>query len=153
MAQAVRWRPVRWLMHMGIRTLVPRHRVGIALVPVDEQGRVLLLHHVFHPYIRWGLPGGWLSRNEKPEECALRELREETGLDAQIGPVVHMIREEMPVHINVAYLGYVEPATMILSAEILEAGWFTPDSLPAPLFQFTRDAITAALQVRARQPA
>lgn len=151
MAQAVRWRPIQWLMHLGIQTLVPRHRVGVSLVPVDNQGRILLLHHVFHPYVRWGLPGGWLNRNEKPEACALRELQEETGLVGQIGPVVHLIREEVPAHLNVAFLGHVQPAPMSLSAEILQAGWFRPDALPAPLFPFTRDAIAAALEIRAWQ--
>jgi ADP-ribose pyrophosphatase YjhB (NUDIX family) len=153
MASAVRWRPLQWLMHLGIQTVVPRHRIGVALVLLDEQGRVLLLNHVFHPHVPWGLPGGWLSRNEDPEACALRELKEETGLVARIGPILHFMWEEVPPHVNVAYLGYVEPGAVTLSAEILELGWFTVDSLPAPLLPFTRDAIAAALQLRSRQTA
>ena len=151
MARVVRWRPVTWLMYLGIYAFVPRHRVGVSVVPIDRQGRVLLLHHVFHPHVPWGLPGGWLNRNEKPEQCAVRELKEETGLDACIGPVVHLMREDMPPHVNVAYVGYVEPAPLTLSAEILEARWFRPDALPAPLFQFTRDSIAAALRRRAAE--
>ena len=42
------------------------------------QGQVLLVEHVFHPYAPWGLPGGWIDRNESPSQTAvIRELQEE----------------------------------------------------------------------------
>ena len=44
---------------------------------------LLLIRRGEHPYLgQWALPGGFLRRNETVEECALRELREETGLEA-----------------------------------------------------------------------
>ena len=146
-AHLVRWRPLQRLMVLGIRAIVARHRVGVALVAIDDQGRILLLHHVFHPYVPWDLPGGWLARGETPAACALRELKEETGLDASLGPVVHVARVETPPHLIVAYLADVQPGAMTLGPEIINADWFAPDDLPTPLLPFSREAIQAARRV------
>lgn len=147
MARLVRWRPLQRFMVLGIRTVVARHRVGVALVPIDDRGRILLLHHVFHPYVPWGLPGGWLGRNEAPEACALRELKEETGLDGSLGPVVHVGHVEEPSHLIVAYLARTAPGEMTFGPEIIDARWFEPDALPVPLLPFSREAIEAALRL------
>ena len=134
------------LMIVGIRMVVPRQRIGIVTVLLDEQQRVLLLRHVFHPTHPWGLPGGWLNRNEAPEEAAVREVKEETGLTAVLDDVIQVRREEFPPHIGMAYMGRVLPGTIKLSNEIIEAAWFAVDELPEPILPFMRDAIHTALK-------
>ena len=149
-ARIVQWPFVQSLMVLGIRMVVARHRVGVSVVPLDERGRILLLHHVFHPYVPWGLPGGWLEGDENPDACALRELKEETNLTARLGPVVHVARESGPSHLNIAYLAYVRAQPVQFSAEIMKANWFYPDELPQPLFPFTERAIRLALEQHRR---
>jgi ADP-ribose pyrophosphatase YjhB (NUDIX family) len=52
-------------------------------------GRVLLVKRRFDPLAgRWSLPGGALEVGETLAEGLARELREETGLDVEVGPVV-----------------------------------------------------------------
>jgi 8-oxo-dGTP pyrophosphatase MutT (NUDIX family) len=61
------------------------HRFAAGVVPVDESGRVLLVHQWRHPVqkMQWEIPAGAVDGNETPAEAALRELREETGYEAQ----------------------------------------------------------------------
>src|SRR6266852_8148513 len=56
-----------------------RFTVTAGAIIFDDAGRVLLLEHVFRPDSGWGIPGGFLSKREQPEEALRRELREEIG--------------------------------------------------------------------------
>ncbi|MFC3577802.1 NUDIX domain-containing protein [Streptomyces yaanensis] len=56
-----------------------RKRVGADVLIRDPTGRVLLVKPTYKP--GWDLPGGMVEANEPPHEAALRELREELGLD------------------------------------------------------------------------
>lgn len=145
-ARLVRIPLLHRLMFIGIRVFVPRQRMGIVTVLLDDEQRVLLLRHVFHPTYPWGLPGGWLGRNEAPADAAVREVKEETGLTAVLGPVIQVRREENPPHIGMAYIGRVLPGEIKLSGEIIEAAWFAVDEMPEPLLPFIRDAIHTAIE-------
>ena len=130
-------------MRLGIWVVVPRHQMGVGF---NNEGQILLLRHVFHPKTPWGIPGGWLNRNESPAECALRELWEETGITtAELGPVVHISREGPPPQIVVSYVASIEEDPVRLSSEILEWAWFDPDVLPEPLLPFIKISIQKAV--------
>jgi len=58
---------------------------GVAFV----DGRVLVIKRRFEPLAgRWSLPGGALEVGETLAEGLAREMKEETGLDVEVGPVV-----------------------------------------------------------------
>lgn len=139
-------------MKWGIHLVVPRHRIGVSLVAFNDQQQVFMLRHVFHPYAPWGLPGGWMDGQESPAACLVRELKEETGLDARIGPVVHVIRDPKPDHLGIAYLGQLENGQIALSAEIMEAAWFPMSQLPEPIYPFVRLAIERAVAIYQAMP-
>ena len=62
--------------------------VGVGGV-VFVDGRVLLIKRRFEPLAgRWSLPGGALEVGETLAEGLAREMKEETGLDVEVGPVV-----------------------------------------------------------------
>ena len=154
LARIVRRRPLAGLMNWGVRLVVPRQRVGVALVTFNDDEEILLLRHVFHAPNPWGLPGGWLGRNEAPQAGLIRELREETGLAVVLDRPVHVAHAGAPPYIVMAYSGRLQPGEMRLNAEILEARWFGLDRLPGPLTPFADAAITAGLSLHrlAAQP-
>ncbi|HET6315192.1 MAG TPA: NUDIX domain-containing protein, partial [Chloroflexota bacterium] len=77
------WRDVPfppWLRHVFLRILNPSFMVGAMALILDDQGRLLLLHHTYRRELPWGLPGGWLRHAESPESGLMREVFEETGM-------------------------------------------------------------------------
>jgi ADP-ribose pyrophosphatase YjhB (NUDIX family) len=68
----------------------PSERVACAGAIVrDEAGRLLLIERAHDPARgRWSLPGGRVEPGETAAEAAVREVREETGLDISVGPLL-----------------------------------------------------------------
>ncbi len=64
---------------------VVRHPGSVAILPVDEGGRVLLLRQFRFAVggVIWEIPAGTLESGERPLTCARRELAEETGYRAR----------------------------------------------------------------------
>ena len=63
-------------------------RLGAYAVIVDEQDRVLLALWNEPDVPLWMLPGGGVDLRETAEEGAVREVREETGYDVVLGPLI-----------------------------------------------------------------
>ena len=142
---------VAWVMRLGIKMVVPRHRIGVALVALDNENRVFLLRHVFHPAAPWGLPAGWLKRKENPADGILRELREETGLTAVLGQPLSIEYSHTAGHVGIIYAGQILPGVPQLSAEILEAGWFPVDQIPDGVLPVTREMIETAVAMKRKE--
>jgi 8-oxo-dGTP pyrophosphatase MutT (NUDIX family) len=61
-------------------------KVGAEAAVFDEEGRILLVQRSDDR--RWCLPCGWVEPNESPEEAAVREAWEETGLTVKVRRLV-----------------------------------------------------------------
>ena len=71
--------------HTALREIV-HHKGAAAIVPVDDEEYVYLVrqHRVVNDMLTWEIPAGKLdTADEDPLHCAVRELREETGLKAE----------------------------------------------------------------------
>ena len=115
-------------------------KVGVGVI-VRRSGRILLgCRKGAHGAGTWQFPGGHLKYGESVEECARRELREETGLlleELQLGPYTNDIFEEANRHYITLYaIGDLLEG----DAELREPGkcevwrWFEWSALPQPLF-------------------
>jgi 8-oxo-dGTP diphosphatase len=63
-----------------------RKRVSADAIVRDTSGRILLVDPTYKP--DWDLPGGMAEANEPPADALRRELREELGLDIQVGDLL-----------------------------------------------------------------
>lgn len=64
--------------------LILEHSGSVAVVPLLDDGRIVLIRQ-FRLAVRgtiWEIPAGHIEGGEKPEDCARRELEEETGYRA-----------------------------------------------------------------------
>lgn len=72
-----------------------------AYAVVERRGRILLTHWRRGHLHGWTLPGGGLEGGEDPRDAVVREVLEETGLEARVGKLLGvdsrvMVREEVP---------------------------------------------------------
>lgn len=147
MAWLTRFRIMRWLMRLAIYIIVPRQRIGAGVVLFNADGEILLLKHAFHGNYPWSVPGGWLNRNEAPATGALRELQEETGLSATLGPIIYLEPSPVIKSLEIHYLATEPRGAQKLSFEIIDAQWFAPDHLPSGMLPITRKVIGIAVDV------
>lgn len=73
--------PILNLIRRSCQRLLNFSTVGVKALVINAQNEVLLVQHT---YIGgWHFPGGGLARHETPQAAMVRELREETGIQAK----------------------------------------------------------------------
>ena len=71
--------------------------VAVAAIVFDGAGRVLLVERGRPPGVGlWTVPGGRLELGEAIVDGVAREVREETGLDVEVGPLVEIVERVTP---------------------------------------------------------
>lgn len=117
-----------------------RPRVGVGVL-VEQNGKVLLgLRKGSHGTFTWAPPGGHLEFAEGVEECAKRELLEETGLRAvscTLSSWVENVMENGQKHYITLFVivNQFEGEVQLLEPDKCEGWqWFSWNELPQPLF-------------------
>lgn len=136
-----RWLP-GWVRRVLLWWLNAHFVVGTVAIALDEEGRVLLARHTYRRRAPWALPGGWVRRGEDPAEAIVREIREETGLDAAVLALLAVQRESAR-HLTVVYAVRVTGGTLRLSPEVAELRAVAPGAWPAGLREDHRLLIEA----------
>ena len=135
------------------RAYPDRPFVGVGAVVVDGAGRVLLVKRRFEPLAgQWSLPGGAVDVGETLEACVIREMREETGLDVEVGRVIEVFDRIMHddggrVQYHYVLVDYVcRPVggTLTAASDVADAAWVEAGALGE--FNLTDKAMTVIAQ-------
>lgn len=113
--------------------------VGVGAVIVDGS-RVVLVRRGSEPLAgEWSLPGGAVEIGETLTDCVVREMREETGLDVEVGPVIEVfdrITRDDQGHVQyhyvlVDYLCSAVTGTLQAGSDVDAAVWADESELSA----------------------
>lgn len=104
-----------------------------------QQLKVLLIKRGIDPYKgHWAFPGGFLRMDETAEQGALRELKEETGLEnafvEQLGAFSEVKRDPRERVITIAFFALVNISDVKGGDDAAEADWFRIDDMPTLAF-------------------
>ena len=131
-----------------------RPHIGIGVILVNPAGQVLIgKREGFHaPY--WSIPGGYLEPGESFETAAIREVKEETGLEI-VNPIVVGVSNNLEtwkaegVHVvSVCLLSKEFSGTLAIREPDKCSGWqwCNPSDLPQPHFEASRRAVQCYLE-------
>lgn len=117
---------------------------GVRILIVAEN-KILLVKHWYNGL--WVMPGGGVHKNETPEYAAVRELREEVGLD--IKQLDYLLGEYSntkggkndTVYCYVVHLDTIPSIKKKFNFEISDFSWFDLNNLPKGTSQATRDRV------------
>jgi 8-oxo-dGTP diphosphatase len=123
--------------------LDPKIAVGTIIRTDDE--RLVMVRRAIEPgYGKWVFPGGYLDRGEDVTTAAIREAREEAGIDVELDRLVNIYSYAHRSLIVLVYAGRMIGGDLCTDEECLEARLFRPDELPWDQFAF--DSTTKGLR-------
>ena len=120
--------------------------VGVAVL-LEKNGKILLLKRMgAHGEGSWCLPGGSMEVGESFRAAAIREVKEETGLNIKYEKVISVSNDRMygthwiTVGVKASFVEKQEPKKLE-PKKCSEIGWFSINNLPKPLFYATEMVI------------
>ena len=114
----------------------PAVTADCVVITREAEPKVLLIQRGGEPFKgAWAFPGGFMDMDETTEQCAIRELEEDTGLRLsvvhQIGAYSKVNRDPRGRTITVAYLAIVNaPINVIGQDDAAKAEWWLLSDLP-----------------------
>lgn len=112
-------------------------KVAIGAVVGNDDGEILLIKRSDSGI--WLYPTGWADIGYSPAEVAVKEVREETGIECEIRRLIGVFDglrlgfARTPLYSLVFHCHAVGGELKPHPLECEDAGWFRPDALPEPL--------------------
>ncbi len=101
--------------------------------------KILLIERGIEPYKgMWALPGGFMDMDETAEQCAIRELKEETGLEItnikQLGAFSSINRDPRERVVTIAFYALAKQSEVIGGDDATAAKWVSINDVPQLAF-------------------
>ena len=100
---------------------IPKHIVSAAIIVFNEQGEILLIKG---PRRGWEMPGGQVEEGESLIDAAVRETKEESGIDIEVTKFCGVFQNVERSICNTLFLGKAIGGVPTTSPESLEVGFF-----------------------------
>ena len=120
----------------------PKVAVGTVITTADD--RIVLVRRAIEPgYGLWVFPGGYVDRGEEVTVAAIREAREEAGLDVRLDGLINIYSYPGRPIVIIVYKASIIAGHLRVDEESLEAGLFSRAEIPwtTLAFRSTRDAL------------
>ena len=131
------------------------HKVAAGVL-VEHEGRVLLVRRRMKPREgMWTFPAGFVEFDEDPAKAAVRECREETGLEIEVTGLLDVIagrEHERGADIIIIYCARLVGGELSAGDDVDKAGFFAPGKLPPLAFRATQIALDTLYEWRDSQP-
>ncbi len=123
---------------------------AVAVLAVHNQQVLIVQRGVPPKKGAWALPSGFLEMDESPEEAALRELREETGLTGRLLGLVDVTSEPSRIFRRVLVIGYAvaveRPLPLRPGDDAVDAKWHPLEPPPVLAFRSHQRLLESWLQ-------
>jgi ADP-ribose pyrophosphatase YjhB (NUDIX family) len=124
-------------------------KVAVGTIIRDEDSRIVLVRRAIEPgYGKWVIPGGYVDRGEQVHVAAIREAREEAGLDVQLEKLINIYSYAGRAPVIIVYAASILGGTLECDDEGLEARFFHAHEIPWDelAFRSTEDALREFLE-------
>ena len=119
-------------------------KVAVGTIIRDDDGRILLVKRAIEPgYGKWVYPGGYVDRGELVKDAAVREAREEAGLQVRLERLINVYSYPGRAPVVIVYAATIVGGTLMVDDEGLEARFFRAEEIPWDdlAFPSTNDAL------------
>lgn len=111
---------------------------------IHDNDQIVLVRRAIEPgYGRWVFPGGFVDRGETVVAAAVREAREEAGLDIELERLLNVYSYPGRAPVIIVYIARVISGTLVCDDESLEGRFFARRDIPWSelAFQSTHEAL------------
>ncbi|MFC4099147.1 NUDIX hydrolase [Paenibacillus xanthanilyticus] len=105
--------------------MAPKHIVSAAAIVVNEHNEILLIKG---PKRGWEMPGGQVEEGESLKDAAIRETKEESGIEIEVTKFCGVFQNVGASICNMLFLGRPVGGELTATEESLEVGYFPIDT-------------------------
>lgn len=127
-------------------------KVAVGALVEDAQGRLLYTQRNHGPRMgAWAFPSGFVDRGEDVRAAAVREVREETGLDVVLDDLLGVFSRPGDPVVFIAFRAHPVGGNLEPGAEASALRFFSDGDLPPPAFPADEEVLAAWRDVRQRE--